>query len=354
MWHGIDGHDCVVDRFRQSLANGRLGSSYLFLGPAGVGKHTMALKLAQGLLCQGSAAEEIDPCGQCESCRLLEAGNHPDLDLVGLPAGKRWLPVELFIGDRDHRHKVGLCHNIALRPMLGRRRIAIIDQADHLTIESANSLLKTLEEPPAGAVLFLIGTSRSRQLPTILSRTQIVRFSPLSSEVVARLLLQQEIAADQTQAMALAQQSEGTLERAIELADPEIWQLSQRLPKLLAPEAFDPVRLGAEFTAIVNTAGKEADSRRRKLRAIFQLVGDRFRQVLRNSCGVASEKAELQTLAGEPQLELGPSAQALALAALDRCLEAEQQLDRNANQATLLECWLDDLAEILTGSLATP
>jgi len=349
MWHGIYGHDRLVDRFRQSLAKGRLGSSYLFLGEAGIGKHTLALKLAQGLLCQGSAEDQLDPCGQCESCRLMEAGNHPDLDLVGLPAGKRWLPVDLFIGDRDHRHKVGLCHNIAMRPMLGRRRVAIIDDADHLTTESANSLLKTLEEPPPGAVLILIGTSRSRQLPTILSRTQVIRFSVLPTDVVADLLIQQEIAADQAQATALAQMAEGTLDRANELADPELWQFRERIAQQFAPQSFDSIRLGTELTALVSTAGKEPEARRRRLRSIFHLVGDHFRQVLHSSCSMMSESGEPQPLAGE---QFDPTAQGSALAVLDRCLEAEEQLDRNANQATLLECWLDDLAEILTQSLA--
>ncbi len=351
MWHGIYGHDSVVDRFRQSLAKGRLASSYLFLGPAGVGKHTLARKLSQGLLCQGSEAQQLDPCGQCESCRLLVAGNHPDLDLIGLPPGKRWLPVDLFIGDREHRHKVGLCHNIAMKPMLGQRRVAIIDDADHLTIESANSLLKTLEEPPHGAVLLLIGTSRSRQLPTILSRTQVVRFSPLPTEVVADLLIQQEIAADRSQATALSQYSEGSLQRARELADPELWQLQQRLFQQFSAQGFDSIRLGAELTALINAAGKETDARRRRMRAIFQLVGEHFRQVLRSSCGAACESGDPQTLAGEQMPQFAPSVQESALAAMDRCLDAEMQLDRNANQATLLESWLDDLADIVSRSL---
>ena len=330
------------------MAKGRLASSYLFLGPAGIGKHTFALKLAQGLLCLDSVAEELDPCGSCESCRLLEAGNHPDLDLVELPAGKRWLPVDLFIGDREHRHKAGLCHNVSRRPMLGNRRVAIIDDADHLTTESANSLLKTLEEPPAGAVLILIGTSRSRQLPTILSRAQVIRFDPLPQEVVADLLLDQEIAADTTQANDLAQLSEGTLQKALELSDSDLWQLRQRIPEQFSSRGFDSIRLASELTAMVNSAGKEADVRRRHLRAIFQCVSDHFRSILRDSCRNQQNSGQPQSSEPAMMLPASHQEQAQALAVLDRCLEAEQQLDRNANQATLLECWLDDLAEVLT------
>ena len=112
MWQGIHGHDDIVERFRHSLAAGRLASSYLFLGPAGIGKRTFAMKFAQALLCQRRHADELVACGDCESCQLQLAGSHPDLDLIGAPAGKRWLPLELFIGDRGHRNQVGLCHNI--------------------------------------------------------------------------------------------------------------------------------------------------------------------------------------------------------------------------------------------------
>src|SRR3954463_5281833 len=189
MWHGILGHDDVVDRFRRTLASGRLASTYLFVGPPGVGKRRFALELAHSLLCTGNDEASLEPCGQCESCRMFAEGSHPDLELIGLPADKSTLPIELFIGDREHRNQEGLCRRIALRPFFGRRKVAIIDDADHFGIASANCLLKTLEEPPPSALLILIGTSPSRQLPTIRSRSQIVRFQPLDVETVAKILL---------------------------------------------------------------------------------------------------------------------------------------------------------------------
>lgn len=339
MWQGIQGHDSVIDQFRHSQSRGRLAASYLFLGPSGVGKRLFAIKLAQALLCK-TGSEQLEPCGNCESCQLFEAGNHPDLDVVGLPTGKRWLPVDLFIGDRDHRNQVGLCHNISLRPQMGRRRVAIIDDADYLTTESANCLLKTLEEPPSGAVIILIGTSRGRQLPTILSRTQTIRFAPLSEEIVRRLVLEQQIASDEPQAAQIATASEGSLSKAKELVDPELLQKQQELVAQLTPSRFNSVRLASELVAFVNQAGKEADLRRQRLRSLIQMVANNFRQVLRSACSGDVSTSSLHPVCNE----LGPAAQDCALAILDRCLEAELQLDRNANQATLLECWLDDLA----------
>jgi DNA polymerase-3 subunit delta' len=352
MWQGIQGHDAVVERFRQSLRHGRLASSYLFLGPSGVGKRAFALKLAQALLCQTRDPAELDPCGQCESCQLAEVQNHPDLDVVQLPEGKLRMPVELFLGDRDHRNQEGLCHNISLRPMLGSRRVAVIDDADHFTIESSNCLLKTLEEPPPGTVLILLATSRGRLLPTILSRTQAVRFEPLSTAVLERLLVEQQIVADPQQAEKLAPHCQGSLTVARELADPEWWELQQWLLPRLAPSLFDSMPLAAKINEFIGpAAGKTANARRQQLRSVFQMVAAHFREILRQAC--RDEGLPTTEVAAEQAIELGNSASQCAILILDRCLEAEVELDRNANQATLLECWLDDLAGILTTAETT-
>src|SRR3990170_3414722 len=175
MWHGIEGHDEVVEQFRRTLGSGRLASTYLFVGPGGIGKRTFAVELSRCLLCLETADEELAACGRCESCRLFAAGNHPDLQLVGLPEGKSSLAISLFIGDDQ---EPGLCHHLALRPFLSARKIAVIDDADDLNPYSANSLLKTLEEPPDHSLLILIGTALSKQLPTVRSRAQIIRFRP--------------------------------------------------------------------------------------------------------------------------------------------------------------------------------
>ena len=340
MWQGIYGHDQVVDFFCRSLACARLASTYLFVGPQGVGKQTFALKLAQALLCQDLDESQLLACGQCESCRLFSAGGHPDLDVIQLPRGKRWLPLELFVGDREHRNQTGLCHNIALRPRLGQRRAAIIDDADWLTVESANCLLKTLEEPPPGALIILIGSSRSRQLPTILSRSQIVQFSPLNVETTADLLLAQGVVANREDAERLAAAGEGSLQRAAELADAELWGLRERLSAQLVSRRIDVARLAADLGEVIQGAGKEADLRRRRFGQVLELAVSAYRTVLWNS---------VQPLPAVSETRAQIDAES-ALAALNRCLEAEAQLHRNANQTTLLECWLGDLADILSAA----
>lgn len=338
MWQGIVGHDPVYEYFRECLRRGRIASTYLFLGPPGVGKRTFARKLAQALLCL--QPEELMPCGQCESCRLFQADNHPDLNFIQLPEGKQKLPVELFIGDREHRNHAGLCHDISMRPMLGGRRVAIIDDADYLTTESANCLLKTLEEPPPHAVLILLGTSRGRQLPTILSRSQIVRFAPLETDTLERLLLEHQLVEDSAQAARLAQLGEGSMAKAVELADPQLLEIQQRLIAGLGNPRADCSRMADELNEFVSEAGKEASARRQRLRTLFQLTLNHFRQLLLQALG--TQVADVQRSA--PSL----STEAI-LAAMDRTIDAENELDRNANQATLLECWLDDLTESLLG-----
>ena len=94
-WHGIEGHDDVVELFRRALERGRLASSFLFAGPAGVGKRSFALKLAQALLCSARPEEALDPCGECPECAQVAAVTHPDLMLVSKPADKSVIPVEL-------------------------------------------------------------------------------------------------------------------------------------------------------------------------------------------------------------------------------------------------------------------
>lgn len=188
-WSEIKGHDEIVERFRRAIARNRLASTFLFVGPTGIGKMMFARELAKALLCEHHRETELLACDACPACQQVAADSHPDLDIVSKPDDKSVIPVDLLIGDADHRRREGLCHNLALKPFRGGRRIAIIDDADCLNQEGANCLLKTLEEPPARSVIILISASEQKQLPTIRSRCQVVRFRPLANDVIATLLM---------------------------------------------------------------------------------------------------------------------------------------------------------------------
>lgn len=344
-WHDIIGHDDVVERFRRALGRGRLASSFLFVGPPGIGKRTFALRFAQAMLCQVRPEELLDPCGTCASCVQVLAGSHPDLQIVAKPADKSFLPLELLIGDKEHRAREGLCHHLALRPYMGGRRVAVIDDADHLNPEGANCLLKTLEEPPPRSVLILIGTSPSRQLPTIRSRCQLVRFRPLEPEVVAELLTAKGLIADGDLALRVAQYSEGSLERALELADPALWQFRATLFRQLAAPLVESVALGKELSGYVEQAGREAPLRRRRLRQVLAMAADFYRGLVRRQAGMPlGNDAELAR-AVDQAIAQGQSDPDVAAGCLERTLEAAGQVDRNANQSTLIEAWVDELGE---------
>lgn len=319
------GHTEVVKHFQATLQRGRLASTYLLVGEEGIGKRTFALHLAAALLCNESEDQSLTPCGQCESCLLFVAGNHPDLLSIAKPSDRATLPIDLFLGPSDRRNREGLCHDIALKPFIATRRVAILDDADYLSIESANCLLKTLEEPPPRSVLLLIGTSLSRQLPTIRSRSQVIRFQPLKNEEVAAVLTATGKLEEGQDANALARQSGGSVLKALAADGGQLEAFGVELQKTLSGETFDPVGLGTHIQDLVAEAGTEAALRRHRLRGIISTAIDFYRQQLRQ---IAAEGSLAES----------------TLHRLDACLAALEHIDRNANQATLVQTWLNRLA----------
>ncbi|HZZ70675.1 MAG TPA: DNA polymerase III subunit [Pirellulales bacterium] len=341
-WQGLLGHDAIVDHFRRMLRAERLASTFLFVGPGGIGKRTFARKLAQGLLCQTRPAAALDPCGTCPSCVQIEAGTHPDLVQVEKPSDRASIPVKLLIGEKEQRMREGFCYDLSKKPFFGGRKIGMIDDADYLNEEGANCLLKTLEEPPPNSVLILIGTSPTKQLPTIRSRCQVIRFRPLSAEQVAEVLLEQECVADRTQALQAAKFSEGSIARAKAFVDPALATFRLDFLAQLAEPQLDTVRISKQVLAFVDEAGKEAADRRERIRQVVKFALEFYRCLFREECGAAAladpELARLCTRV----LHAGAAPDRTA-ERIERCLEALQQIDRNANQQTLVECWLDEL-----------
>ncbi len=173
---GIVGHEWAVGFLRRAVASGSISHAYLFTGPPGVGKTTLARALAAALLCQG---EGEPPCGACRACRLVSSGNHPDLHIVESERVGARLKIEQV---RD------LQHQLALTPVEARWQVAILRRFEEATTSAANALLKTLEEPPPYVVLAVLASDADRLLPTIVSRCQQVPLRPLPVVVVQRAL----------------------------------------------------------------------------------------------------------------------------------------------------------------------
>jgi DNA polymerase-3 subunit delta' len=349
----LRGHETIREQFRRLLARDRLGGSLLFVGPSGIGKRQFAMFLAQAVLCERRPEERLDPCGECPSCRQVLAGAHPDVDLVSRPADKAFIPVETLIGDKEHRMRAGLCYNISLRPYSGRRKVAIIDDADYLNKEGANCLLKTLEEPPPRSVLILLGTSEQRQLPTIRSRCQIVRFAPLATADVAAILLDMGAAASGDEAQRAAELGQGSVERAAAWCDPALVEFRGLLVDTLCQREFDHAEAARLVSQFVDQAGKEAAAKRNRLRLVVSLAEEFYRRLLRTCYASADsgESAEAEGRGSEAALARAtlaalrwiPGDEAIT-ACLDLCLDCLSHIDANANQATLIDWWLDELA----------
>jgi DNA polymerase-3 subunit delta' len=169
-WQTI-GHEWAVELLQQSLETDRVAHAYLLSGPPQIGKTRLALDLAQALNCE----QPEPPCGQCPACLKIERGTHPDVRVIeGEGAG----------GSIKIAQVRQLQREAVLSPYEGRYRVFVLRRMDLATLEAANSLLKTLEEPPAQVVLILTAV-QAEQLPsTVISRCQRLDLRPLSRHIV--------------------------------------------------------------------------------------------------------------------------------------------------------------------------
>jgi DNA polymerase-3 subunit delta' len=204
----IIGHRTTIASLQTAAARQRLAHAYLLHGEAAIGKRTTALCFVQALLCERSASDGgLDACGLCRSCHQIDTRTHPDYFLIE-PDRELATPQIKIEQIRE------IEQHLIYRPLIGDRKICVIDDADRLTIGAANALLKTLEEPPDHS-LFLLITSRPASLPaTIRSRCQALRFAtPPRTDVEAALILKREMPPGDARFLAMI--SEGRLGEAL-------------------------------------------------------------------------------------------------------------------------------------------
>ena len=189
------GHPGAVAAIAHAVRSERPPHALLVVGPRGVGKTTLALDLAAGLLC-ATDDPAARPCRACPACRKVAAGNHPDLHLVE-PEGA---------GEQIRIAQVQqLISALALTAMEGRFRVAVVTAAHRLNLDAQNALLKTLEEPGPATCLVLCADDSAALLPTVLSRAVRLRMAPLAIETLVQLLVAEGWAeASQARALALA------------------------------------------------------------------------------------------------------------------------------------------------------
>ncbi len=207
---GMLGHEWAVELLRGQVSRGEARHAYLLCGPAGVGRRTLALRLAQALNCTNpSVPGEV--CGVCRDCKQLEAMQHPDLMIIQAESAGGVIKVDQV---RELRRMINL------KPYQARYRVSLFLSFHAATDNAANALLKTLEEAPGHAILVLTAEHPEQLLPTIVSRCEVMRLRPLSLQVIATDL--QTAGLDHGQALMLAHLSGGRAGIARRLAnDPE-------------------------------------------------------------------------------------------------------------------------------------
>lgn len=191
---GIVGHHWAVEHLRNSILRQRVAHAYLFTGPPGIGKGTLALRFAQALICERGDGV---PCHVCRACKRVDHGNHPDVRMISLAAqAAAQKPDE----GRARELRIDTIRewqrDIDLRPFEATRRVFILDDADALTDQAANAMLKTLEEPPPYVVLILVAHGIVDVLPTIISRCRVLRLRPLARSDIATALNEREHSVD--------------------------------------------------------------------------------------------------------------------------------------------------------------
>lgn len=349
IWDSLRGHEEQREMFRRTIRRGRLSQSYLFVGAEGIGKFQFARRLAQCLLCRDSDGDPMEPCGNCSGCKPFLAGSHPDFLSVGCPEGKRELPIALLVGSEDRRGQEGLCHDLSLAPLPGSRKVAIVDDADTMNEASANSFLKTLEEPPQRAVLLLIASNLDALLPTIKSRCQLVRFSPLSNADIKALLLEQELVSSDEDAEFASAMSEGSLSVARQLVEPELRMLRSQLYSQLARQNLSGLGLSKQLVEGLSKISTETSEQRRNAHWLIRFAVEFFRAASWNLSGQtgATSLAIPDAQAFSSRFASHPDRFELLATMMDRAVEASIHLDQNVPVPLCLDALFDDIARML-------
>jgi DNA polymerase-3 subunit delta' len=291
------GHDAAAAAIQEMIA-GSPPHAIVITGPAGVGKTTLALDLAAGLLCD--APDPVQrPCRECRGCHLVERGSHADLHRLA-PSGAG---NQIRIGARDEPEPGTvrrLISDLALLPVEGGARVALIEKADRLNEDAQSALLKTLEEPPAGVTIILCADQEDQLLPTVRSRCVKLRLGPVAIRDIEAILVEAGVA-DPPTAARLARLSGGRPGIA------RVWALAPEAVTARAEIARSLLDLAVEGAARRLSVGRELLGRAAELVRALDRAAERPTNEVPAAQAKRSRKGS-QPIAGSSTETVAPKA----------------------------------------------
>ncbi len=323
------GHEWAVDMLRQHAAHDEIRHAYLFCGPPGLGRRTLALRLAQALNCTKPLAPGI-PCGLCRDCKQIDAMQHPDMNVIQALDGDN-LPKEGGTLKVDQIREVQ--RSLSLKPYQAKYRVALFLRFQEANDNAANALLKTLEEAPAHAILLLTADTPEQLLPTINSRCEILRLRPLPIEAVTADLIYRGV--DEERARLLAHISGGRPGYARRLVD-DVTLLEKRDERLNDLQSLLPAARVEKFS-YADKLSRDKDAMRQAITIWLSY----WRDVMLRVAGAETplinvdRNMEIEFLAGRLNL----STARRVVSDLENALE---KMDRNVNSRLLAEVLLMD------------
>jgi len=343
-WSRVLGHEEQARRFRDALRRGRMPHAYLFVGSEGIGKELFARELAKALEC---AEGKDEACDACPPCLKVEHGNHPDVTVV-----RRIERTEKGEGRSQiliDQVREQIQEPIGFKPFEGRWKVFVVADAERMTEEAQNCLLKTLEEPPPHSLLILVAARTEGFVETVLSRCQIVRFRPLPADIVEGILVSKH-EFEPIRARVLARLSGGSPGRALRYQENGAYEttlwLLRELAKMPAGAEF---AVAAELMDKAKEAGGPLEDVRARMRPVIDLLTLAWRDLFLRASGYPEELLTwgpgCEELAGVGAGLTAASARRLVRASV----EAREQMDANANIKLLVEKMLLDFAGFLRG-----
>jgi len=321
------GHEWAVDMLKKHVVNGTTRHAYLFCGPPGLGRRTLALRFAQALNCTTPAEPGI-PCGQCRDCKQIASMQHADLTVIQADSEGGILKVDQI---RDSRK------TLTLKPYMSKFRVALFLRFQEANDNAANALLKTLEEAPSYAVLILTADNPEQLLPTIVSRCEVLRLRPLSIEEVQKDLEARGVENDRAKFIAHISSGRPGYARQLVEDDSLLDKREERLNDLLALLSASRV----EKFAYADKLARDKDSMRQAILFWLSYWRDVMLRTAQASTPLVNvdRNVEIEDIAG--QLDLSSARKVVAN--LENALE---QMEKNVNPRLLLEVMLLNLPKI--------